>query len=147
MESIKTEDFKTLNILVYALMAGMTLFTCVVLFLVTGDQGIGDGPIFGEIQDLGFVALFAVVCVTMSRVLYQKLLDNLPREDRQDYNKAFSVYRSANILRYALLEGPGLMACVFALLTGNLQLLLVTAFLLAVMWMVRPSAEQFADWR
>lgn len=147
MESTKSEDFQPLHIITYALMIGLTLFAAVVTYLISSDSPVGSEAIISPQGDVLLVAGFGLLCLTMSRVLSGGILKQTATEQRQEYPTAIGRYRAALIVRLALLEGAGLLACVFALVTGNLNLLLVTVFMLAMMWLARPSESEFSDWR
>jgi len=147
MESTKSADFRALTIIALALVTGLTLFAAVVTYLITSGSIVEPEAIISPQLDILLVAGFGLMCLTMSRFLSSKILQDTPREQRQDYPTAIGRYRAALIVRLALLEGPGLLACVFALVTGNLNLLLITIFLLAMMWLARPSETEFAEWQ
>ncbi|MBX2845781.1 MAG: hypothetical protein KTR13_06150, partial [Saprospiraceae bacterium] len=57
----------------------------------------------------------------------------------------FTTYRSASIIRYALLEGPSLVNSVFYLLTGNPIHLYIALAGVAVLFLSRPSLQQFVS--
>ncbi|MEM1357887.1 MAG: hypothetical protein AAGF89_06800 [Bacteroidota bacterium] len=139
-----TDDIQQLSIITVALMIGLVLFAGVVYYLISSAEAV-PGTFIDEQLDLPLVGGFALICITMSRFLSNKLIDQVPRERKQDYNAAFGHYRSAVILRLALLEGPGLFACVIAMVTNNHLFLFVTLFLLAMMWLSRPTATEFRE--
>ena len=147
MESTRSADFSALTIIAFALMAGLALFAAVVTYLITSGSSVEPEAIISPQGDVLLVAGFGLMCLTMSRFLSKKLLDSATPEERQNAPTAFGRYRSALILRLALLEASGLLACVFALVTGNLNLLLVTLFLLVMMWLARPSETEFVAWQ
>ncbi len=147
MESNNADEFKSLSIITYALMAGLTLFALVTYYLNTSGEPIGSGAFVSPTMDLLIVGGVGLTCLTMSRIVSGKLLGNFPQEERRDFQSAIGGYRSAIIVRLALLEGAGLLACVFALVTGNLNLLLITGFMVMMMWLGRPTETEFAEWR
>src|SRR3569833_2407158 len=51
-------------------------------------------------------------------------------------------YRAAVIMRYALLEGPGLFSIIVYFLTGDIRVLVATAVIIALMLYIRPSREK-----
>jgi len=147
MESTKTTDLQSLTIIAYALMAGLALFTGIVYYLVSSGNQVGVGAIVSPQTDLLIVGGFGMMCLVMSRILSGKLLESTSEEQKREYPEAIAQYRSAKIMRLALLEGPGLMATVFALVTGNTSLLLIAGFMLIMMWSARPSETEFSEWR
>lgn len=137
-------DFQALSIIAFSLILGLALFAGVVYYLIS-TSGVAPAPLVGEQIDLPLVGGFALVCVFMSRFISNKLIDQVSQERRREFSSAFSHYRSAIIVRLALLEGPGLLACVFAMLTNNYTLLLITLFMLAMMWLSRPTETEFRE--
>ncbi|WP_020567441.1 hypothetical protein [Neolewinella persica] len=147
MESTKSDGFRGLSIIAFALMAGLALFAAVVTYLITSGAQVGSEAIISPQMDIVLVAGFGLMCLTMSRFVFSKILESTSQEQRQDYPTAIARYRTAIIVRLALLEGPGLFAAAFALVTGNVNLLLVTIFMVAMMWVGKPSETEFAEWR
>jgi hypothetical protein len=145
MESNKTADLNALNVITYSLMAGLILFGAIVYYQVSSGSAAGSEAIISPQTDLLLVGGFGAVCLLMSRFLSGKLL-SAGGDNKPEYPAAMARYRSAKIIRLALLEGPGLMACVFALVTGNLNLLLIAGFMVGMMWLARPSAAEFSEW-
>ena len=128
-------------------MAGLALFASVVTYLITSGSSVEPEAIISPQGDVLLVAGFGLMCLTMSRFLSSKILEDTTPEQLQDYPIAIGRYRAALIVRLFLLEGAGLLGSVFALFTGNVNLLLVTVFLLAMMWLARPSETEFAEWQ
>lgn len=151
MESTNTtvEGLKSISILHYAMMGGLGFFILVTLFLnqTSGGGVMGEDSLISPTVDLAVIGGFCLMGLMMSRFLSQKLLDQASPEVRADERNAMGQYRSAKIIRFALLEGPGLMATVFYLLTGNSFLLLIALFMLAMLFMAKPSVEEFAAFR
>ena len=148
MESTSTNaDLQSTKIVAYALMGGLAIFVLIVSYLNQSGNGIGSGALIDPTIDLALVGGVGLMCLLSSRFVSNQLLQNASREDKQDLSKAAGIYRSAKIVRLALLEGAGLMGAVFALITGNNLLLLIALFMLAMMWLVKPSEQEFAEWR
>jgi len=147
MESTKTADLQALTIIASALMAGLALFGGIVYYLISSGSATGSEAIVSPQTDLLIVGGLGMMCLMMSRFVSGKLLESTTEEQKRDYPIAIAQYRSAKIVRLALLEGPGLLACVFALVTGNSSLLLITGFMLVMMWSAKPSEAEFLEWR
>ena len=147
MESSNAGDFRALTIVAFALMTGLALFIVVVYFLVSSGSQVSTQTLLGPGKNLLLVSAIGLTSLSGSRFLAGKVLAGVPREQRKDFGTALVGYRAGVILRLAMLEGAGFLACVFALLTGDLKLLLVAGFMLAMMWLVRPTETEFAEWR
>lgn len=147
MVSNKPDDFKSLNVLAFALMSGLLLFVVTVVYLSYPSPQAGPGVIISPTMDLLLVACIGLMSITLSRVVSSNFLENFPLEKRADYQTALGCYRSGILLRLALLEFAGFLASAFALITGNLSLLMVAGLMLVMMWLGRPSEAEFAQWR
>ncbi|WP_167611971.1 hypothetical protein [Maribellus sediminis] len=129
------EYFRSLQIVHLALMAGIVSF--IVIAIVLQNMGFeSDGedmlpaliyvvPVFmiGGILASNYVFKFRLkTCISQSG-LKQKLEE----------------YRSALIIKFALVEGPSFFAIIAYLLTANLVFVGITVLLLAVLLSYRPT--------
>lgn len=136
-------DFKTLNIIFFALLAGQLLFAAVVVYLVGGQRADAE-YLLGPQTDLMAVTAYVLAMVFVSRFIdsmWQRQIATVLRVRRP----AFAHYRTNVIVRLAILEGASLLTIVFALVTRNMTLLIATAFVLAAFWMARPTVEEFNE--
>ncbi len=133
------EYFKGLKVVHFALMAGLVFFILVtVLLLQAGEFDMGDGE-FTTL--LGYVVLlFGAGAIIASQVVFKarlkkiKMITGLPEK--------LTEYRSALIVRYALLEAPAFFGIVAALLTGELLFLGLAAIIILLFLFISPSATK-----
>lgn len=131
--------FKALKTLHFALFTGMTMFA--VISLVVRMNGFSSAT--GE----SFERTFQVVCVIVSaaclftgfNIFKRKILaarnSIAPGEQRMD------LYRAACIMWWALVEGPGLLATVGYLLTGNEAFLALAIFHIVILLAFMPRKQ------
>lgn len=134
--------FRSLVILHIALIAGQVIFgmTGFMVKLVSqdavSDKTLVCSPeVYPGIQYL--ILALALLGLGASWLLFSsrlRILKGLSSPAEQ-----YKGYRSACILRYALLEGPSLIALVLFLVTGDYLLLAVPAFIILVFIMIRPT--------
>lgn len=148
MESINNvADFPALKTISYALVAGLGILIAVTTYLNTSGNGINQGELISPSIDLLVVGAIGLAGLTASRIVSAKLLDRATPAQRADDRQAFDTFRTATIVRLILLEFPGIVASIFALITGNNLYLLIALFMAAMMWLAQPKAARFAEWR
>lgn len=128
---------KPLAIIHLALMAGQIIFAAVCIAL-TGKTEI----ILNPANDLFFILVpaLAVFGMTGSNLIFKKLLDQA-RQKSTDAAK-IAGYRTALIVRYALLEAPSLVGIVAYFLTGNLFYIFISGFIILFFLTFRPTKEK-----
>lgn len=135
-------QFKSLQIITLALPAGIVMFLAV-SFLVN-TQPLTLLPADEQSPILTYIALaMAVVSAFLSNVLFQKALSKI--DTGQLLRKKFSMYTSAYIIRFALLEGAGLFNVSVFLLTGVLLNAFIAAAIVLLMLIFRPSRQKATD--
>lgn len=132
----KGNDFRALQVLHGALLAGMLLLGVVSTFLI-----ISHGP---YVQLGSFEKTLQIIVVLLSVggtaagfTLFNKKIQAIspmdPVKDR------LNAYRAAAIVRWALIEMPTLFSLIAFLLTGNYAFLALAIALLLVFAVVRPA--------
>lgn len=113
---------------------GLLLFAANVIFLNqdavnNSDSGIETFRIVASVMAIVCVgASFAISKMQMKQILLKSnLFDKL------------NGYQVTNIIRYALLEMPGLFALIFYLLTTNNYFLILGGIIIALMVVQRPT--------
>lgn len=131
--------FRALTIVYFALIAGQVLFVFLSLFLIQTGQ-LGDGG--NELRNifLFIVPLFAFGGILGSNIMFKKGLSEA--KSKKGLLDKLNFYRSALIVRYALLEGPSFFSIVVYLLTGDLLFLGIAAFIIVIFLIIKPSPEK-----
>lgn len=134
-------DIKALKIIHAAMTIGQVLFAAIIAFLVL--TGLIPG-IEGSLANiLLLVTVFFILFGTItSQLLFQSRL-NLARKETTLPNK-LAAYRSALIIRYALIEAPSLFTVIAALLTGNPLFLLLAGMIIVFFLTLYPSVARAA---
>jgi hypothetical protein len=141
METIQLttkEYFRTLAILHIALILGQVLFAGVVVLLVK------SGVSFMNVDNLTGIFLYLVpitgVCGLLGSILvYKNKVNRL--KGSGDLKTKMTGYRTAMILRYAIVEVPSFISIIAVMLTGNFMFFLFTGFVIMLMAYWRPSKE------
>lgn len=110
---------RTLQIIHLGLASGVLLFTTIVVFLTMQQPADPSAdPALARTLTLVHVVLF-LTALLLSRILYNRLL---PAPDLDETARAIR-FRTASIVRLALLEGAALFGLVSCLLIGQNGLL------------------------
>jgi len=130
------EYFTSLTIVHGAMLIGQVLFAAVAWFL---NQ---DGPI-GDPESLSVLRIIVPVVLIGGLVGNQVFTRmRLPQlQAKEALGDKLTGYRSLLIIRYALLEGPILLAVVTYLLGGDMTVLLVLVAIMAYFAIQRPTRE------
>ncbi|HWB26150.1 MAG TPA: hypothetical protein VG738_11750 [Chitinophagaceae bacterium] len=131
--------FRALSILCIALIAGVTLFSCISIFLFA--MGKTQYALPGEAQVFAIVALsLACICLFAGITLYKKRM--LEAKELSLLSEKLNAYRAALILFYALLEGPALFSVISFFETGELKLFLLTGAEVLLMILYFPNKQR-----
>ena len=133
------EYFLSLQIVYYALIAGQLIFALLTFYLIR--SGLFDGE-QAELRNIFIyiVPVFVVGGLFISHLLFKSFM-NTARGKKNLYEK-LTFYRSALIIRYALLEGPSFFAIVVYLLTGDYLFLGMSGLIIITFFTLKPSAER-----
>lgn len=89
------------------------------------------------------VPVVAAMGYFMGQYFFKRQLASLKREE--GLNTKLSRYQSASIQKYALLEGPALMALFAYSSSGNALHLVIALLLMAYLFAQRPTAARLID--
>ena len=133
--------FRTLQIIFLGLISGQILFGLFSLFL---NQMEDWKPVAAELMQ---VLMYVVPAFVIGGYLGGKIL--FKRSMKAAQNKAglsekLAEYRSACIVRYALLEGPSMLALISYLITGEISFLVMAAFIIAIFLTIIPTPQKAA---
>ena len=134
------QNFFRVNKLIFtALLIGMLLFLGVTLFLVDEELTLffeADNPFFFVIP------VVFISCLAISNFIPKKLLSQAKSQD--DLAKKTTMYNSASIIRYALIECPVLFAIVGFHLTHSLFFIIIAVAAILYFVTLRPSEEKIS---
>jgi hypothetical protein len=138
--STPKEMLRTINILFFALVIGLTLFTVLVVAL----GYLMEPPLTDkETARIFFIAVLfmAAVCLSIANYQYKKRM--VAAHDLQlTLMEKLNIYRAVLIRYLALCEAAGLFAIIIYFLTGNKPLIIAIAMMLVAMIMKRPEKSR-----
>lgn len=134
------EYFQSLSILHAALLSGQVMLAAIFYFFfnagklpVTGQEAAGQ-------MELYIIGGLVIVGVLASSQLFNTRLQKVKKEE--SLSAKLAGYRSASILRYALLEAPSIAAIVVYMLTNNLLLLVFAGMIIILFLIYRPTKDR-----
>lgn len=131
--------FHTLNIIFIALLSGQTIYFFVGLFMI--QSGNIDG--FGGLNTMFMFITPIVVLASIlaSKFIYTKQVTEFDKSLSLE-NKLVS-YRTANIIRLALLEGANIFNVSIMIITANYFFAALFIIIIALLFINRPTKEKF----
>ncbi|SHI91523.1 hypothetical protein [Pseudozobellia thermophila] len=139
MDSKPANFLKTLTVIHMALLASLIGFA---LFVYSSNGGFQAG-MDSEDPFIYIVPVAAAIGYFLSQYLFKKQLSTITREEALNFK--LSRYQSASIQKYALLEGPALMALFAYSSSGNALHLVIVLLLVAYLFAQRPTAAKLID--
>ena len=136
LKLMQNSFLKTMRIIFFALLAGQIIFMAVAFFTVNNNppQSQSD-DLFNIIVPVAIgLGLF------MSSLLFKQMLAKIKKDD--SFEQKLEAYRSALIIRYALLEGPSIFSTVVYLLSGNIIFLAFSGVMILAFLMNMPSRDK-----
>lgn len=137
--SIQVNYFVTLNIIFFALFSGQVIYFFVALYLIQSGN-------LNEYGGMNTIFMFITPIVVLSSILGSKFIytkqvtefdKSLPIE-----NKLVS-YRTANIIRLALLEGANIFNTSILIITANYFFAALFVIIIILFLFNRPNKEKF----
>ncbi|MEO6135799.1 MAG: hypothetical protein ABIP35_11645 [Ginsengibacter sp.] len=143
MPTNKTPEIKTMVILHSALLFGQVLFITVASIVVFFSQTID--PVLADYSyELIVISLIAgLVSFMISKTVFQKKLNNI-KQGQITIQEKVEYYRSASILRWAIIEAATLLTIVLFLLTQHYFIMAIASALIIIFFSKRPSLEMVA---
>lgn len=132
--------FRSLTILHASLTLGQVLMAAVIYFFVNAEEAAITGVKATGQSWIYIIGGLTIIGVLMSAQLFSLKIKAL--REVKDLQEKLSGYRTALILRYALLEVPSLLAIVGYLLTNNLLLLVFSGLITLLLIIYRPTKER-----
>ncbi len=133
------EYFKTTLRVYLAILAGQIAFASISLFLVQSRT------LNNQDKDLSGIFIYMVIFFVIYSVIAGNLFFKNKLQKCKNYktlNEKLSNYRSALIIRYAMLEGASFFTIVAYLVTWELFYLGFAALIIIVFLMIKPSPKK-----
>ena len=128
--------FKTLNLIYIAMVAGQIIFGLVAYFLLQSTKFESEFPDMRDVF-IYIVPIFVLGGIFGSTAVFTKTIFNA--RSLENLSDKLIEYRSALVMKYALLEGPSFFAIVIYLLTGDTVFLGMAGLILMVFILNRPG--------
>jgi hypothetical protein len=133
------DGFKQLKIIFVALASGQIIYFLISLFLIL-QEVVQLNKDFSSIR--GFlVPVVVVILVVSSKLLYNHSINSKVKET--PINEKLLLYKTNNIIRFALLEMAGILTVTFYLLTGDFLYAGMFVILMGIFLVNFPSKERF----
>lgn len=135
---VKSRDYlRTLNVLFAALVAGQIVFALVISLMNIFNKPVLIIPAALLPVLVWLVPAFAVLAVLMGWQVFRFRIKAL--QQQHDLTVRLQGYRAALLLRFAIMEGAGLLAIIIFYLSGSYIFLAVAAFIIVAFILNRPS--------
>lgn len=133
---MQTKSFVTSLVILHgAMTAGTLLFIAIAYFVDRTDTPSSDSqPFIFVVPILAIGCLLASFYAPKGRIQAAKAIPDL--------DKKLELYRGAQIIKYAVLEGAALFGVVAYLTDYNIMFLAISAILLVAMIWVRPTRDR-----
>jgi hypothetical protein len=127
---------KTISIIYFALIAGQLMFIVVAFFSVS------DNPPQNQDYDNFNIVVPIIVGsgLFLSNLIFKQLISKI--KDNFTFQKKIEAYRSALIIKYALLEGPSIFSTAIFLISGNFMFLAFSAVMILAFLINFPSRNK-----
>ncbi|MDB5272771.1 MAG: putative rane protein [Chitinophagaceae bacterium] len=143
MTTQQVPSVKSMNIVWIAMIGGLVSFGLVTYFALLPIQS----PLAGIDPAVFYILAIVLALAGMmgSTILYKLQVRAASQVNSPSKERLMSYYMSAFLLKMALLEGPGLFSVVAGLLTHQALFLSITAGLLLLMVIAKPTELQFRE--
>ena len=133
------KDFSTRLNIIYFAMIGSGLFFLIVSYFIKNQNGKFDvDDEFKRILQIGLLVII-ITLPQVSNFIYKKQLERAVAE--KDLPAKLNSYFVANLIKFALLEAPGLMSIAFYFITGD-YLFLIGYILILVLFLINRPTDQ-----
>jgi hypothetical protein len=118
------------------------LFLWGTIFMAVAFFTVNNNPPQSQSDDLFNIMVPVAIGfgLFMSGILFKQLIGKIKND--ASFEKKLEAYRSAMIMRYALLEGPSIFSTVVYLLTGNMIFLAFSGVMILAFLMNMPSRDK-----
>lgn len=143
MQQRSNTGTRALGILFFSMLMGQVIFALLAYYMNASGTMIVAVLADNGKNILVAIAGLALLLAIGSFIFYRKKI-TAAKESAQTVQGKLDVYRSANIIRWALLEAPVLLAIIAFMLSGNKDILFVIAAMLLLFISTKPSVAKAA---
>lgn len=136
-----TEQFKSIQIVFFALLAGQIIFLFISVYLVQSGN-------FKTNEDL-FLIFFVVTlmiitpAIVVGPMLYRSFMNKAKPE--MSALEKFNLYKQGTVIKLAFVEAPTIFSIVGFLLTGSYVFLFLAVGIIVLFFMHKPSLDKFSE--
>jgi len=136
-----TDQFKSIQIIFYAMIAGQLIFLFISVFLVQ------SGNI--ETREDLFLILFVidlmiiVPAIVIGPMFYRSFMNRV--NYGMSVSEKLNLFRQGTIIKLALVEAPTIFSIVGFLLTASVVFLIIAVGVLILFFFHKPTLEKFAE--
>ncbi|MGQ9644010.1 MAG: hypothetical protein ACUVT3_09150 [Ignavibacterium sp.] len=135
------EQFKSVQIIFFALLIGQILFLFISVFLV---QSGNVKPNYDLFLMLFIVDLMIIApSIVIGPMIYRSFIERA--NSKKLVEEKFILYRQGVIIKLALVEAPTIFSIVSYLLTGSVIFLILAVGVLILFFFHKPTLEKFAE--
>lgn len=136
-----TEQFKSIQIIFFALLAGQLIFLFISVFLVQSGNISTNENLF---LILFIVDLMIVVpAIVVGPMIYRSFMSRVKPE--MSLTEKLNLYKQGTIIKLAMVEAPTIFSIVGFLLTGSFVFLFLAIGIIILFFMHKPSLEKFCE--
>lgn len=135
------EQFKSVQIIFFALLIGQILFLFISVFLV---QSGNVKPNYDLFLILFIVDLMIITpAIVIGPMIYRSFIERA--NSKKLLEEKFILYRQGVIIKLALVEAPTIFSIVSYLLTGSVIFLILAVGVLILFFFHKPTLEKFSE--
>jgi hypothetical protein len=136
---MQQDAFKTLRIIHLAIVAAILLFVIIIMVLFgTGQLKAIDPSLERTVQVVAVMLSVASLLIGFN-LFKRKMMQ--ARNSAEPGEKRMALYRAACITWWAMIEGPGLLAAIGFLITGNYAFIALAGFHILVLLTFMPRKD------
>jgi len=131
-------EIKVLIFLHRSLLMGQVILIALIYFTSTRMNNTTPNQDFGKALQT-VVAIATIGCVAAGFIIFKKKVTSL-QQGTQSFSEKLTQYRTASIIKYALLQGPCLFSMILFFLNKNPSSLFLSLILIVLFSMQTPAA-------
>lgn len=136
---MQSNAFKGLKIVHLAIAAGLVLFTAIILLLFQTGRLTAFDPSLERTLQVVAVGVSVALLLAGFNLFKRKMME--ARNHPGSGETRMNLYRSACLVWWAMIEGPGLVAVICFIITGNYAFIALAGFHILLLFLFMPRKE------